>query len=176
MPLGWRWFGESERRTLQGKNDDVSEVAMKRLANIPLVLCLMVGLTACGEKQESIPPDQREQVKATPFPGAPEHYADTDALVWDEEPSWFLKGEEPIQLLQYQVVSDKQIRVFFETGNDGCYGAKYKVKETPDAIEVQVIVGTYITVSACSAEATFQSMLIDLKDPVGDREIRALTN
>lgn len=145
-----------------------------RLVPIPLALCLALGLAACGEND--VASNQHEIVAATPFPGAPEGYAGGEAYVWDEEPSWILKGEEPVQLLQYQVVSDKQIRVFFETGSDSCYGAKYEVKETPDAIEIKVVEGNYLTTTFCTAEATFQSMLIDLKEPIGDREIRPLSN
>lgn len=76
----------------------------------------------------------------------------------------------------YQVVPDKPIRVFSKTGSDRWYGAKYKVKENPEAIEIQVIKGIYITVNACGDEATSQSMMVDLKDPIGDREIHGMTN
>lgn len=65
-----------------------------RLVHIPLALCLVIGLVACGE--QNAVPEHREVVAVTPFPEAPQDFERGKAGIQDEEPSSILKDEETV--------------------------------------------------------------------------------
>lgn len=75
----------------------------------------------------------------------------------------------------YEIVGDKQIRVFFLGGRDGCSGYRTQVEEHPDRIAIAIIEGYIpgkdLDGSCAEAIGFSHSMLIDLKEPVGDRAI-----
>lgn len=74
----------------------------------------------------------------------------------------------------YEIIGDKQIRVFFLGGTSACHGYRVQVEEHPDRIAIAIISGYVRELGpneACTAIGISRSFLIDLKDPVGDRAI-----
>lgn len=74
----------------------------------------------------------------------------------------------------YEVIGDKQIRVFFLGGTSYCYGYRVQVQEHPDRIAIAIIEGLVRELKpdeACTLIGIPRSFLIDLKEPVGDRAI-----
>ena len=74
----------------------------------------------------------------------------------------------------YEIVGEKQIRVFFLGGTAACSGYRVQVEEHPDRIAIAIIEGAIRELGpreGCSAIGIPRSFLIDLKEPVGDRAI-----
>ncbi|GAA1149724.1 hypothetical protein GCM10009672_22660 [Nesterenkonia lutea] len=73
----------------------------------------------------------------------------------------------------YTVVSDTELQLSFYTGNPACYGVRSVVEEDEEVIRVATISGTLLDAvdSACTQEARHVSLIVELDEPVADREV-----
>ena len=71
----------------------------------------------------------------------------------------------------FQKVGDTQVRVFFDMGNDNCYGAYATVKETAVSVDIDVFTGGLPEApEACTLEmGVNNSLLVTLEKPLGQR-------
>lgn len=85
---------------------------------------------------------------------------DTKGLPWEVEPG-------------YEVVGDKQLRVYFQGGSRSCFGYRVEAVETDKDVELKIVQGFLKEGKdqVCTAEATYRTMLVDLKQPLGDRKV-----
>ena len=74
----------------------------------------------------------------------------------------------------YEVVSDKQLRIYFEGGPKECVGYRTEVVETDKEVRVTLIQGTQPDVAKdapCPAVLAQRSLLVDLKKPLDNRRV-----
>ncbi|WP_022871664.1 hypothetical protein [Nesterenkonia alba] len=72
----------------------------------------------------------------------------------------------------YDVVSESELEFFLITGDPECYGLRYVVEETEDDVAVALIHGTRDGApSECPDSAHYVSILVELDEPLGDREV-----
>lgn len=92
--------------------------------------------------------------------GKRKDHDDSKGLPWDIQPG-------------YEVVGDKQLRIYFPSGSRKCIGHRVEVKETDKQVEITLIQG-FLNESSdmvCTAEGTHRTMLVDLEKPLGDRKV-----
>lgn len=86
----------------------------------------------------------------------------------EDEPPIGWEGQEG-----YEVLGDKQLRIYFPSGSRECFGHRVEVKETDKDVEIKLVQGFLHESSdkACTAETTYRTMIVDLKQPLGDRKV-----
>ncbi|WP_218220288.1 hypothetical protein [Nesterenkonia sp. Act20] len=77
----------------------------------------------------------------------------------------------------YTVVSETELQLAFYTGNPACYGVRSVLAENDQEVRVATISGTLLdaTDSACTQEARYVSVTVELDGPLADREVLPLT-
>lgn len=72
--------------------------------------------------------------------------------------------------------SGNKLRIDFQLVSPKCSGARAEVRETPDAVEVTLWTGTLPEAPRnCTLEAMFASLVVQLDEPLGNREVLRLT-
>jgi len=73
----------------------------------------------------------------------------------------------------YTVVSDTELRFAFYSGNPACYGVRSVIQEDEDEVRVATISGTLREAvdSACTQEARYVSLTVELDQPLGERDV-----
>lgn len=105
-----------------------------------------------------------EPIVQPPLPTADE--AQLDENVTDLATDW------PTAFDRYTKVSDHEIRAYFRTGTEHCFGAYGTVQETPERVIVTVHTGLKKDApQACTMNLRGGSVLVKTKAPIGDREI-----
>lgn len=86
----------------------------------------------------------------------------------EDEPPIGWEGQEG-----YEVLGDKQLRIYFPSGSRECFGHRVEVTETDKEVNIKLIQGFLHESSdkACTTETTYRTMVIDLKQPLGDRKV-----
>lgn len=139
---------------------------------VPGVLSLASGTRSPGDKAENV----ERVTDITERPGSPEPPSNySDGVINDETPSWWLGQARHEPWSHYQVINDRQIRVFYETGAETCYGVMPTLKETAETIEIGVMIGLRpdaVINKTCPAYATQASTVVDLQNPIGNRTIQ----
>ncbi len=97
----------------------------------------------------------------------PDPIRETEEMVAEHLSSW----------QDYTVVSETELQLAFYTGNPACYGVRSVVAENDREVRVATISGTLLdaTDSACTQEARSVSVVVELDQPLGDREVLPLT-
>lgn len=90
----------------------------------------------------------------------------------DDEPRDDMTDERIVQWDSVEEVGATSLRVHFTAGTTSCYGTRAAVQEASDEILVATITGTIPEApSACTDVGRDTSLLVELEDEVGDREI-----
>lgn len=90
----------------------------------------------------------------------------------DDEPRDDMTDERIVHWESVEEVGATSLRVHFTAGTTSCYGTRAAVQEDSDEILVATIVGTIPEAhSACEDVGRAASLLVELEDEVGDREI-----
>lgn len=90
----------------------------------------------------------------------------------DDEPRDDMTDERIVQWDSVEEVGASSLRVHFTAGTTSCYGTRAAVQEDSDEILVATITGTLPEAhSACPDVGRDASLLVELEDEVGDREI-----
>ncbi|MGJ9374283.1 hypothetical protein [Nesterenkonia sp. CF4.4] len=78
---------------------------------------------------------------------------------------------------EYSTSSEMELQLAFYSGNPACYGVRSVVEEDDDEVRVATISGTLPDAvgSACTQEARYVSVVIELQEPLGEREVVPLT-
>jgi hypothetical protein len=98
--------------------------------------------------------------------------SDTGGPVPDEQPRDDLANEQVVEWTDYEVVSDRQVRLFFATGTPDCYGARAVVDEDGEAVRVATVVGTVPGAPEnCSLVGRQASILVTTDAPLEGREV-----
>lgn len=96
------------------------------------------------------------EMEATEIEQSPEMIEETQAT-WDE----------------YEEISETQLRLELFSGNPTCYGVRTVVEEDEDEVRIAAITGTLPEAEdqACTQEALYVSVDVELEEPLGDREV-----
>ncbi len=90
----------------------------------------------------------------------------------DDEPRNDMTNERIVEWDQVEAVSETSIRISFTADSESCFGTRAVVKESDVTIAVAVIEGTLPDApEACTLEARAGSLVVETKEPIGDREI-----
>lgn len=92
---------------------------------------------------------------------------ETQTLVSEHISSW----------QEYSTSSETELQVAFYSGNPACYGVRSVMEEDDTEVRVATISGTLPDAvgSACTQEARYVSLVIELDEPLGEREVLPLT-
>ena len=73
----------------------------------------------------------------------------------------------------FEEVSETELRVELFAGNPSCYGVRTVVEEDENEVRVAAITGTIPEEAeqACTQEAIYVSVPVELEEPLGDREV-----
>lgn len=67
--------------------------------------------------------------------------------------------------------------MFFFAGSEHCYGVRSQVHETTERIEIAVLEGELPDApDVCTLEAREATLVVELDDPIGERDIVELTD
>jgi len=111
------------------------------------------------------------------IPGAPESVPENPPPTQrqtprDEQPREDLTEEQVVTWQEAEVVDEYNIRLIFWMGNEHCFGVRPVVRETETEIAIAIITGRLPnSPEVCTAEARQASLVVQTKQPVGDREI-----
>ena len=90
----------------------------------------------------------------------------------DETPRDDLTEERVVNWDTAEIIAETKIRVTFWAGTHRCFGARYIVRETNEDIAIAVIEGKFPNAPhACTEEARLASIVVETKQPVGQRNI-----
>lgn len=94
----------------------------------------------------------------------------------DDVPRDDLTQEHYVTWDKTEVIAARSIRVTFWAGTPRCFGSRYVVEETHDAIAIAVIEGKIPNApNACTEEARQATLVVQTQHPIGDRNIVALS-
>ncbi|MGJ9405517.1 hypothetical protein ACHABQ_04220 [Nesterenkonia aurantiaca] len=155
-----------------------------RRAGAVVMMLGLVLLTACAGDSGPIgseSPDDRSTsgpAAASPREGLdgdggdgpemnPTPVHETSELVSEHLSSW----------QEYSSASETELQVALYSGNPACYGVRSVVEETDTQVRVATISGTLPDAidSACTQEARYVALVIELDEPLGEREVVQLT-
>lgn len=95
----------------------------------------------------------------------------------DDTPREDLESERVLTWQEYKAVANTSIRVFFQAQSKRCYGTRAVVKETEATIQIAVIEGLIPGApDACTRESRQASLLVETKQPIGERKVVPLPN
>lgn len=78
---------------------------------------------------------------------------------------------------EYSTSSETELQLAFYSGNPACYGVRSVVQEDEAEVRVATISGTLPDAvdSACTQEARYVSVVVELEAPLGERDVVPLT-
>lgn len=83
-----------------------------------------------------------------------------------------LTNESAVRWSEYQIVDETHLRVTFSGGHQPCTGHRVEVTETTDSIIVDLFAGSPpSSPDQCLLHDMDGTILVELKDPIGDRKI-----
>lgn len=139
---------------------------MVRLRILP-VLLIPLALVGCSVENRGDPADQGY---AEPSVTGPDGVRPPDDVPRDD-----MTDESIAPWTSFEQVGAAALRVSFTAGTTGCYGTRAAVREEADEILIETIVGTIPEAhSACPDVGRAATLLVELEDDVGDREVRHL--
>ena len=131
------------------------------------VLLLPLVLVGCSVDNRGDPGDQGY---AEPSVTGPDGVRPPDDTPRDD-----MTDESIAPWTSFEEAGPASLRVHFTAGTTSCYGTRAVVREETDEILIATIVGTIPeSHSACPGVGRDASLLIELEDDVGDREVRHL--
>ncbi|MBO0595002.1 hypothetical protein I2485_08315 [Nesterenkonia sp. E16_7] len=152
---------------------------LRRVGAVVTMLGLLL-LTSCAGDSDAIgaesPDDRSTSAPAATSPaeglddgggGSPEMkptpVRETSELVSEHLSSW----------QEYSTPSETELQMAFYSGNPACYGVRAVVEETDTQVRVATISGTLPDAinSACTQEARYVALVIELDQPLGEREV-----
>ncbi|GAB3188107.1 hypothetical protein [Nesterenkonia suensis] len=73
----------------------------------------------------------------------------------------------------YEELSETELEVKFYSGNPSCYGVRSVVEEDAEEVRIATISGRLPEAGdqPCTQEALYVSVVVELEDPLGDREV-----
>lgn len=127
-----------------------------------MVPVLFLALSGCGSE-----PDSSSDSTAAPA------VTDSSSVPQvDDEPRNDMTNEHIVEWDQVEAVSETSIRISFTAGSESCFGTRAVVEESDAIIAVAAIEGTLPDASeACTLEARAAFLVVETKEPIGDREI-----
>ena len=88
-----------------------------------------------------------------------------------------LKNEQIVEWTRSEQISPNQLKLYFSSGTEKCYGARAVVKESDTSVEVATIVGRLPNASAnCSLIGREASVIVKTEKPIGERKVDHLKN
>jgi hypothetical protein len=101
--------------------------------------------------------------------------ASADSVEFTDNPS--ILDSHPLPLESWRVVGEDVLALQFTTGTPECFGVHAIVHETPEAVAVELRGGTLPEAlgRACIMIAVFGSLDVQLQQPLGGREVIALS-
>lgn len=96
------------------------------------------------------------------------------------EPSAGMNSERLIGWQDYRAVTDEgerpeqatELEFLLVSGNENCFGVRAEVDEDDQTVRVATIRGVLQdTLDACTAEGRMVSLVVELEQPLGDREV-----
>jgi len=105
--------------------------------------------------------------------GAPAASADP-LTEFTDNPS--IVDSHPLQIESWRAVGEDVLSLQFTTGTPECFGVHAIVHETPETVGVELRGGTLPEAvgRACIMIAVFGSLDVQLRQPLGDREVISL--
>lgn len=95
----------------------------------------------------------------------------------DDTPREDLESEHVLTWQEYKAVANTSIRVFFQAQSKRCHGTRAVVEETEATIQIAVIEGLIPGApDACTRESRQASLLVETKQPIGERKVVPLPN
>ena len=147
----------------------VPRAARYRLHNS--LLAMSATGTGCGSNDEDAANKASDASTAHPAPLS----SGTAPSGVDEPPRTDLEHEKVVEWSHFEIVSERQLRFFFLTGDPNCYGSRAVVREDPSKVEVATLVGTLPNApSHCERVGRMGSLLITVAQPVGERHVSHL--
>lgn len=89
----------------------------------------------------------------------------------DEAPE--LVGESQATWEGYEELSETELEIMFYSGNPSCYGVRSVVEEDAEEVRIATISGRLPEAEdqPCTQEALYVSLLVELEEPLGDRDV-----
>ena len=142
---------------------------MARLTRLKCLSGLLVPLALVGCSVENRG-DPADRGYAEPSVTGPDGVRPPDDVPRDD-----MTDESIAPWTSFEEAGPAALRVSFTAGTTGCYGTRAAVREEGDEILIETIVGTIPEAhSACPDVGRAATLLVELEDDVGDREVRHL--
>lgn len=157
-----------------------------------MVLSLGILTSCAGESPPGAPAgpedsgDQPTSAPAATHPGPTHPAGEADSKGTEAPPEKLpvpvhetqqLVSEHLSSWQEYSSPSETELQMAFYSGNPACYGVRSVVEESAEEVRVATISGTLPDAvdSACTQEARYVSVVIELNQPLGDRAVLPLT-
>jgi len=136
---------------------------------------LVLTLSSCTENPGTA--DDGDQPTSAPAPedspGSDSDSGSSDPMPATVDETQEMVSERLSSWQNYEVVSNTELQFAFYSGNPACYGVRSVLEEDADQVRVATISGTLLEAvdSACTQEARYVSLAVELDEPLGDREV-----
>lgn len=136
---------------------------------------LVLTLSSCTQNPGAA--DDGDQPTSAPAidnsPGSDTDSGSSDHMPDPVEETPDMVAERLSSWQDYTVVSDTELRFAFYSGNPACYGVRSVLEEDEDEVRVATISGTLREAvdSACTQEARYVSLTVELDQPLGERDV-----
>lgn len=184
------------RRNRRDRSRCESQLPVARSGAVLTALGVLL-LTSCAGDSGPIAVETPED-PPTNAPAAthPSNDADPDGAGSDDEDAGHGDGGEAAEVIptpveetselvfehlstwdEYPSPSETELLLAFYSGNPACYGVRSVVEEDEAEVRVATISGTLPDAvgSACTQEARYVSVVIELEEPLGERELLPLS-
>ena len=130
-------------------------------STVLLIAVLGLALSGCSSPDDPVSSPVNDDPAVTQ-PGQPQDDVPRDDLSHERVVDWDIA----------EVVDETKIRVTFWAGTHRCFGSRYVVAETNEKIAIAVIEGKLPDApQACTEEARLASLVVNTRQPVGERDI-----
>lgn len=84
-----------------------------------------------------------------------------------------LVGEVQATWEDYEEISETELEVMFYSGNLSCYGVRSVVEEDAEEVRIATVSGRLPEAEdqPCTQEAVYVSVVVELEEPLGDRDV-----
>lgn len=128
------------------------------------IAVLGLALSGCSSPDDPVTSPVNDDPAVTQ-PGEPQDDVPRDDLIQERVVDWDIA----------EVIDETKIRVTFWAGTHRCFGSRYVVAETNTVIAIAVIEGRLPDApQACTEEARLASLVVNTRQPVGQRNIVTL--
>ena len=146
-----------------------------RAALLISATALVLTLSSCTQNPGAA--DDGDQPTSAPAiddsPGSDTDRGSPDPMPDPVEETLDMVAERLSSWQDYTVASDTELQFAFYSGNPACYGVRSVLEEDEDEVRVATISGTLLEAvdSACTQEARYVSLTVELDQPLGERDV-----